>query len=804
MVDFLMTCWNCRYPCSLANSLRPPSSWLPYDREIHLRIHSFFTFNIRWGHYSGSACAVVPVIERFVQLVSIPFGVVLHRCWSHQQNNTKCQLHLILITATHNVPHNQFSTISAKMTSSSSQPSKAEQSQKTDRTAELAALRERVIQNRQQRASAKLEGVTSSNNTPGRFQQQNQPASDGLGPVQTETSILPQAQSIPGLSHQMPDERTPHEGHSQLKKPTGLDAPDHLNANDSEQSPGDITGSLMEHILSLVPSETAGKDTNDAMKAAYEVRPDVNTSSGTNGHAAAKVQDKTDHIAPSRALRGNDSTASKETHSTKSTVAPKEKSDTQSSIEEGEINSRPTPKGRIPVTESTSRAASCRKNPPTRAPTATSLVPTEPGAELHVPRSLEATRAPKHREARADTASANSSTSRPDRKHEHGRASLPARQGRQKDDTHITWEAYKAAPPPSSHNVYARPSRELPPRPASPVTPRPTEARDWETQRFDSQDPDLRDWLRFTGWNNPDFRKRELARLRRLEEIEHESAELRKQGEREKARLREECGEASQASHISDAGPRPPPLPPAPPRRAEDAEPAGYRMLGRYAVTSGMKRERGEDSDGDADGEFSAKYHRNNRNYRGSRASYHGYHHRAREDSREWPAREGTPTCIPLILSSYPQHARSASLPTAFRHIITNVLSFMPTAPPHLFLASSAQHTGTACSNRQLCPITNSLCPDRRGSGRLSPPRDFLESPPPRYLPQRHPRPRFLSPVGHPLPRDELDAGREADPYMTRDRPPPRHRPHRPSSSPPNGRGYKSSRFHKSGCGRRL
>lgn len=520
------------------------------------------------------------------------------------------------------------------MPTSSSQPSKAEQSDKPDSTAVLAALKHRVIQSRQQRARAKPEDVTSTD-VLGQSQQQNQPGSDGLGPVQTKTSSFAQAQPTPGLSHQMLDDRGIQVGTSRPKRPSDLNAPDHMNANDSVQTPRDITESLMEHLLSSIPSETAGKDTNDAMTAANEVRSNVNTPSGTNGHAATKVQEKADQVAPSRTQRGDDSTARKETQSTKSTVVPKEKSNTQSSIEEGEIIGRPpAPSCRIPVKESTARPASCKKIPRTRAPTVTSIVPTETGAERQVSRSLEATRAPRHREARADTAPANSYTSRSDRKHEHGRASLPARQGRQNDDNHITWETYKA-PPPSSRKVYARPSHELPHRPASPVTPRPTKARDWEMQRSDYQDPDLRDWLRFTGWNNPDFRKRELARLRRLEEIEHEGAELRKQGEREKARLKEECGGASQASRIGDAGPRPPP------RRAGDAEPAGYGMLGRYMVTSGVKRERGEDSDGDADGGFSAKYHRPNHNYRGSRAGYHGYHHRAREDEREWPAREG-------------------------------------------------------------------------------------------------------------------------------------------------------------------
>lgn len=101
-----------------------------------------------------------------------------------------------------------------------------------------------------------------------------------------------------------------------------------------------------------------------------------------------------------------------------------------------------------------------------------------------------------------------------------------------------------------------------------------------------------------------------------------------------------------------------------------------------------------------------------------------------------------------------------------------------------------------------LCPTANLLFLDRRRSDRVSSSHGFPDSPPPRPLTKRHPRQRFPSPAGHPLPRDEFVAQRAIDRYVTRDRLPPRHHSPRTSSSPPYGRGYKSSRFHESEYGR--
>ncbi|KAK7719368.1 hypothetical protein SLS63_010117 [Diaporthe eres] len=629
------------------------------------------------------------------------------------------------------------------MSSPSAQPTEAKQSNQPDWTARLAELKLELERRRRERvrlqaATAQPADMNSSEDMSGQRKQQKQPTSDGVEAVQTKTSTLAQAQSIPGLSHQMPNDRDTHKGTSKSKISSDLNAPGQLNANYKVHGSGKITEKLMEKLPSSTPSKTTGKDANDAAMTVNEVGPNLKAPPGTEVHAPAKIQKKTDNCARGKAQQGADSTASEEALAsrigTKSKVDPKEKSSTLSATEEGEIESKPSaPARRIPVQESTPQPASRKRTPPTRAPTATTIVPTEPRAERNSSRSSEAKPVAKYREAQGDTAPAHPSASRSDNKHRHGRRSLHDRQGRQEeDDNHITWKAHKAAPPPFPHHVYARPSREQRPRSPSPAASRPIEHHGQEVQSFDFQDPDLRDWLRLTGWDSYRYRQGELARLRRQEEIDRESRELKEQGEREKAWLKEGFAEGSKANHPSGAGPRPLLLPPAPSQRAEDVKPAEYSMLGPYTVTGGIKRERGEESDGDVDGGFSTKYYRTNRNHRGSRASYHGYHHRGREDLREWQTRE-----------------------------------------------------------------------DRRRSGRLSPPRGFPDSPPPRSLTKRHPRQRFPSPAGHPLPRDEFDAQRAIDRYVTRDRPPPRHRSPRTSSSPPYGRGYKPSRFHDSEYRRR-
>lgn len=169
--------------------------------------------------------------------------------------------------------------------------------------------------------------------------------------------------------------------------------------------------------------------------------------------------------------------------------------------------------------------------------------------------------------------------------------------------------------------------------------------------------------------------------MRRQEQIDRESAELKAEGEREKARLKRGFAEGSRAGHA-----------PAPPRRADGLEPAGYSMLGPYAVTGGIKRERGEESDGGADGRSPAKYPRTNSSHNGSRAGYQGYHDDVREDSRQRQAQEGTPTCFPPMPFSFPSAYRSTFLPRSL-HNIHDALSSM-LGP--LCLVSSAQHTGAS------------------------------------------------------------------------------------------------------------
>lgn len=570
----------------------------------------------------------------------------------------------------------QFTNPSAIMSNPSPQPSEEKQTDKNDcndRAATLKhQLKNKLMQRRLQPPSVQPEDMSSSKDATGQSQQQKQPMSDRVGPIQTKTATAAQAQPIPGLSYQVPEDKCARKGASQSKQPSVAITADQLNTNESIQSSGDITGRLMEMLSSQMPSKAADKDSSDALVGANEVGRDVNALSDANGHAAAKVEEEIDNDDRSKIQRGDDSTANKETdascNSTKSTAVAKKKPNAQSSTEEGKITGKPSaPLHRIPVKELTRQPASHKKTPPSRVSTVNSIVPTEPHAKRHMSRSLEVTPAPRHtsRGCQDDAVSgAQSSASRSNGKQGQGLASLPARPGRLDHSHHMTRENHKEPPPPARH-AYARSSREQRPHSSSPMASWPVGLSDWEVQRFACRDPDLRDWLHLTGWYHTEYRKHELDRLRRREEIEHESAELRKEGELEKARLKDECREPySEARYLSDAGPRPLLPPPASPRprRVDDVESAGYRMLGRYTVTAGTKRERSEESDDDdADGGSSAKYYRTNRNYRGSRAGHlgsHHSHHRGREVSRHWQD-QGSMTCFPSTSLSCPQNSHS-------------------------------------------------------------------------------------------------------------------------------------------------
>lgn len=650
------------------------------------------------------------------------------------------------------------------------------------------------MQRRRQTASEQTEDMSSLQDTPGQLQQ---PTSDRHERTQTETTTAAAAQLIPGLSYQPPDDRGRNDDTLQLTDPPALNTRDQPNANDSVKTSPVINEKPMEKIQSSTQSKTAGKDTNDALMAVSEVRREINAPSAANDHAAAKVQEKRGDGVRSKVHREDDSTDRKAAHashsSNKSGSVPKGRSNTQSSVEDGEITSKPSaPLRKIPVQEPQPQPATRKKTTPARA---SAVTPTEPRAERPVSRSLEATPVPKYRGdkggAAREAAPVHLSASRFDSKHGNGRTSLSTRPGKPGHDSHTTWETYKEPPPPPAHQMYARTSREQRPRSVSPVAPRPIQGSDWEVQRFASQHPDLRDWLELTGWNAPEYRTRELGRLRRLNEIQRESDELKRQGEREKALLSEFGEPTGRASRLSDSGPRPLPLPPAPPRQADDFEPAEHRMLGRYAVTAGIKRERGEDSDSDDDGGFSAKFHRTGRNHRGSRAGYHGSHrshHRGRQDPRHWQDR-GNLTYFPpisFLLSQY--HRSPKGLPTDCLQILYKVASI--SRDLRTALAPHAR-------KQSFVPLLTCSAPDRPQSGRLSPPRGLLEIPAPRPVPKYNPRQRFPSPAGHPLPRDDFNA---IDRY--RDQPPRRHRSPRSSSSPPHGRGYKPSRFHRSEHGR--
>ncbi|KAI3395232.1 hypothetical protein diail_1658 [Diaporthe ilicicola] len=527
------------------------------------------------------------------------------------------------------------------MSSPSPQPIEAEQREKMDWTARAATLKQQLMQRRLQTAGAQPEGISLAEDTQGQGQQQKQPKSGEAEPAQT-TTTTPVQQTIPGLAYQLPDDSNLHKEASRHENSPRMTATDELDTKDNIQKPQAIPEKLMVRLTSSIPSKTVGKDkeTVNTPVVGKEIEREGIAALCPDDRTAAGNRGQPDDGANHKGGRMDQKTASKDTSpsggSMKTKMAPKEKSNTRSSTEEGEITGKPSPPLRkIPVQESTPQSAARKKTPPARAraSTVTNIAPTEPRAERHVFRTVETPLAPKHREPQRDMATAHSSASRPDGKRGHGHSSMPARPAIDipERDSAMNWKGYSAAP---ARHVYARPSREQRPRSASPVV----RGSDPEVERFASQHPDLRDWLYYTGWDAPGFRRNELARLRRLDEIERERAALKQECEREKAELKGEGDPPGRARHASDGGARPPLLllPPAPARRAEDAEQAEYRMLGRYTVTAGMKRERGQERDGGGDGGSSTKFYRTNRNYRGSRAGYHGTHHSGREESRHW------------------------------------------------------------------------------------------------------------------------------------------------------------------------
>lgn len=561
-------------------------------------------------------------------LVSTPLNLILQQYWRHQrQNRILAVYHLRLLLPRTSFANTFLPLFLQKMSKPSPQPTEVKGTDKTDWVAVAAKLKQQLMQRRRQSESARPDDMGSSTDEPG-----HEPPA-----VQTRDTTIAGAQSIPGQSYQLPDDRGTDTEASQVNKPSALlITPDKSSADGSIQSTPSITQRLMETLRSPKESQNIVKEVN-------YTRGDIDAPPSANDHTSAKVEEKPDDGARGRVQRGDSGNSRKEAHATrssaKSTVVPKDKPNTRSSAEEGEITGEPSaPLRRIPVHEATRQPVSCKKTLPTRVSTVTSIAPTDQHAKRRASGSLKATPDPKHRVQAAAGAGTPSSTSRSGGRQAYKSSSPPP-----------------PPPPPSAHHVYTRPSREQRPRSASPLASRLIEDREREVQSVDFRDPDLRDWLRLTGWYEPGFRERELARLRRLEEIEHEKAELRKQGEHDKAELKSELGEpASETRH-------PLLMPLAPPRRTEDVEPPEHGMLGRYPVTTGIKRERGEDSDGDADDGFPTKYHRTNHISRGSRARYHGYHS-GREDSRHWQDREGIPILFPTTSLSYPQHDRSTLL----------------------------------------------------------------------------------------------------------------------------------------------
>ncbi|KAK7747318.1 hypothetical protein SLS53_001571 [Cytospora paraplurivora] len=169
-------------------------------------------------------------------------------------------------------------------------------------------------------------------------------------------------------------------------------------------------------------------------------------------------------------------------------------------------------------------------------------------------------------------------------------------------------------------------------------------------------DRDLRDWLQFTGWNDIEYRRGELARQRRLAEIGREKAELEQEAEVAKQARQQHKDVTSTTPSLNESLPPTPRLPDAegavgfsrrteihrvqpssfgrlsPSRRDggvddDDDETFSPGMLGNYPVklAAGVKRERrGSDDDG---GEPTNKYYRDDE-------PYHGFDEREENVSR--------------------------------------------------------------------------------------------------------------------------------------------------------------------------
>lgn len=463
-------------------------------------------------------------------------------------------------------------------------------------------------------ATAQPENMSFSQDAPGHCHQEKQPLLDQAGPVQTKTTAVGQAQSIPGLSHKLPDDRETLKETSQLQKASILNAAEQSPPNGNTQSPAAFTGKLMEKLRPSTPSKTVGNDMTDALLVVNEVPRVVNVPSGTNGRTALKVQEKTNTGTHNKTQQGDDSTARTEElaprSSTKVMVVSEDGSNLEFLTKESKKITTPSaPLHKDPVQEPTPQPASRKGTSPTRVSTGTSIVPAKTRARGRLSGPLEFTPSSKHGRAQGDKTSARSSASRSEGRNGHRRVSSSVRERRTDRADHMTWEAYKASP---LHNLaYPGAGREQRHRSASPVAPWLIDDEDREVERLTSRYPDLRDWLELTGWHVANYRERQLDRLRRMADIERTKVQLEEEFDREKARLKE------------------------------------------YGEPASLKRRRIEESD-DKDG-GPPKYYRTNRDQRGSRSGSHGSrgtHHCGREEGgRSPPHRDFSESLAPRYLS---------------------------------------------------------------------------------------------------------------------------------------------------------
>ncbi|ROV96617.1 hypothetical protein VPNG_09000 [Cytospora leucostoma] len=439
---------------------------------------------------------------------------------------------------------------------------------------------------------------------------------------------------------------------------------------ESQNSPA-ITDTLMAKLATTSVSSSQGSSTS------ISTQPSKAFSMGTRGVEMNTLDAKSKMFGPSSTLRPGDSSSSAQNkpesklqNANNNKNGKRAERDAQSSTEEGEIREDiMLPKFLTKTTTATAPAESQKKSGASSRPTVapataatiarqkTPSVPQTSGSSDdkisdYVPREPRSERKPLQRlltttyPARlGSNATVSSPTQHDEARGGPSSGSLPPRPGRPDLSKTMSRQVVELArKQPHGGPQLRRPQDRA--RSASPRNEQPSTATtltlrtrsiprtnseaaaaaddDWKEQRqleeiTSHQDRDLRDWLRFTGWNDIEYRRGELARQRRLAEIGREKAELELEAEAAKQARQQHKDVASTTTSLHQSLLPTPRLPDAErtvgfSRRTEirRVEPASFGRLMRFAA--GVKRERrGSD---DERGGAANKYYRGGQ-YRG-------------------------------------------------------------------------------------------------------------------------------------------------------------------------------------------